>query len=539
MTSTIPAVMRPLPIAPLILQREAHASTIAQAAGFAPAHTIDAVDGVGAKLLAILKAMPSLSGHVADGAVPVALQAPRQGSELTPEALLTRLMARLQQHLGDNNIENLRQRLASYTGEMRARAASGQRLAAAWDAQRAKADAALGDLEAATDDATQAQAGAEAARDEVVRLRTELEGMDPEHPDYAAKQEALGAARQQAGLAEAELQRAAGVMFDTQKQFDHAMSELDGQRRQIAVFNAGQPVVLTPPAEDMTASARLQLLILRLSELIGDHSLDKLKNESAALMEALRARQAQNQERARKHEEEQQRARDAESKTSCAGKVLGWVKVAVAAVASAVVIGVGVLTMQPWVVAGGVLGMAFTVDMAVKQATGFSVIGKLTEVIGDVIAKALIGLGVSESKAKLIANILATIVVAVLIIAASVATGNAAGAVQGLTAMATLAQQAARIMQVIAEVIGLAATITVGVGQIIVANLMVNIAELLAAIEKSLLGSEVLHELLETLREVVADMDQASLALVRQMSDAVSDETATAQQVIANMRTTA
>lgn len=286
------------------------------------------------------------------------------------------------------------------------------------------------------------------------------------------------------------------------------------------------------------AAETLQKLITQLSIIGADVALNQLKNETEMLMAALKAREAENLERARKHEAEQQRARDAEKKTGCAGKILKWVSAAV----SVVVMAVGVLTFNPAIIAVGVVGMLMTIDSMVGESTGFSIMGKLTGLVSSGISAALTTFGVSASLARQIADIAAVVVIAVAVIAMMVLAGNVGGALQAVMAAqnVTRAMDAARVavevLQAIGQLISTAASITVGVGQIIVAGIMIDIAKLLAAMEDSIFGSEILRDMLEKVRDSADALYRTSLDLIRQMGSVIQDNADTGKAIIAHTR---
>lgn len=530
---------------PLALRSSGRESTVQQAAGFGQILSADAVAKLEAKVAAALASHAAAAGNNAvaqRGGERVALRQPdpavvRQGldgsaRQLTPEAMLIISAGQLMRTASEGGLEKMLQRLAGFRAQQAMRASQGERLAAALQAALADADAAEAALRSAAGEAESAQASAEAARDEAARVQAELDAMAPDDPARASKQAELAAARQQARAAEGRLEQAAAKLLDAGRQLDVALQQVDQQRREADVFNGVQPQLRLDTREDISASARLQTLIALLSRIMSDFSLDKLKNESEALMEQLRARQADNLERARKFEEEQQRARDAEKKTGCAGKIFGWIKAALGTIASVAVLAVGILTVNPAIIAGGVLGLALSVDYMVQLGTGFSVMGKLTEALGSLVSKALMAFGVDESTARMIGNVVATIAIMVAIVAAMIATGGTSGA----TGIVKLAEVGGLVMNVVAQVFGLAGQTAQNVGQLLVANIQIDMQKLLAAIEKSVFGSEVLRDMLEKLREAVASLDRGALDLMKQMGQVLAEDAATSRQVISHMR---
>jgi len=536
---------------PLFLQTRAATSTIAKAAGFDAAAGTRVIEDITEDVVALLQRLQQDAPAGTHPSVPMAVnlrrpdtaslqQGPLEvGRPLTPEAALNAQLGQLLQTIDDSGLDRLRQRLATHRAALAVRQNHAERLSSEQKAALGELQNAEAALESALGEAEQARDKVQKQREKVAGYERELQAMAADDPNRPALESRLASARQQLGRDEARFERATNKALDAGRTVDRASARFNTTQGTVDRFNAGGVLRLEPPAERLTASAKLQELLARLSVVMSDHSLEKLKNDSQVLMKQLEARDAENIERARKHAEEQERAADAEQKTGCAGKILNWIKAALATVASVVVIAVGALTANPMIVAGGVMGLALSIDYAVQLATGFSVVGKLTEVIGQGISSVLKTFGVDEALADTIGNIAATIVVTVAIILASIAVGNGAGAVQSMTRLASLAQQAAQVIQVIGQTVGLAGDITRGAGQIVVANIMINVAELMAAIESHLFASDIIRDMLEKIGDAVSALDRTALDLVRQMGQVTQEQTATAKQVLHNLRTTA
>lgn len=542
---------------PLALRSGENRSTITQASGFGvQLAQASAIEKAAAQLFAALaKAGPvpaaTGAGRSAE-ADAISLRQPDMarvaaavgpdGDRLTPEAMLTRALGYLQQVLERSGLESLKQRLQSYQAQANANASRQDQLATALEEALSAAQAAGAVAEAAGAEAGAAQGALEAAREEVAALQAELEAMDPADPGLAAKQVELQAAQQRLGAAQSRLDQAAEKLLVASRDFESALGQVQRQRDQMDAERQRGTGVPPPDARELTASATLQKLLAMLSALAADVALEKLKSESKALMAALEAREAQAKEAVRKQEEEAQRARDAEKKTGCIGKVFKWVAAAV----SVVVLAVGVMTANPALIAAGIISVAMTIDSMAGEHLGFSVMGKLTEVMGTAISKALVAMGVDESLATQIGSIAATIVVVVVVIAASIMAGNVASALQATSAAATTASTASRmaelaekslqVIQVLGQVAGVAGSVTQGVGQIVVAGIMVNVARLMKAIEESLFGSEVMRELIGKIREAVGILDNLAFDLLTQSSNVMRESDATGRTIINAMR---
>ncbi len=533
---------------PLALQTQSAAATISKAVGFGHVIGADVIDRISHEVLQTL----GRQGTAAAGSPeqrPVQLRTPdlarlqayttRDGARaLSPEALMMALVGDLQQSLDETGLERLRQRHAGHRAAMTARIVVAERLIAERKAASDALDGALSNLD-------QALTGEEAARDEVETLRDRIEsleqalrdlpGDDPRRTEY---EQQLRAARAALPGAQGRQEQAEIKVLAASHALDQASGRLDATQGDADRFNVGS-VLRVETHDGLSASEVLRVLLARLSASVAKFADNKRKGDSEILLKELQARDAANIERARKHAEELERAREAEQKTGCIGKIFNWVKAAVAVVASVVVTGIGVLTANPMMVAAGVMGLALSVDYVVQLATGFSLVGKLTEYIAKGVSGVLQAFCVDASLADTIGNIVAIIVVTAAIVAASLATGNAAAAGQSATRLVTLAQQVAQVMQVIAQVAGLAGSVTHGVGQIMVANIQINIAELMAAIESHLFASDVFRDMLAKVAEAAVAIDQTALDMIRQMGQVTQNQTATDLHVLQHIRTTA
>lgn len=546
---------------PLALRSNAHRSTIEQASGFGvQLAQATAIERTAAQLFAaVVSAGPVPAGTGTGrsaGADAFSLRQPDMarvaaaagpGSErLTPEAMLTRALGSLQQVLQRSGLEAAKQRLQHYQAKALANTHYNNQLAAALEKALSAAEAAGAAAEAAADEAGVARGALEAARDEVAARQAELDAMDPDDPGLAAKQGELQAAQQRLQTSQSHLEEATRTLLAAGGAFNAALEQVQLQRDQMgagARRGAGSPPL---DGRELTAAATLQKLLVMLSTLSADVALEKLKSETEAIMAALQAREAQNKEAVRKQEEEAQRAADAEKKTGCIGKVFKWAAAAI----SVVVLAVGVLTANPALIAAGIISVAMTLDGMAGEHLGFSVMGKLTDVIGAGISKALVAVGVNEALAKKIGSIAASIVVVVMVIAASIMAGNMANALQASSAatraasaaastagrVAEMAEKAVQVVQVLGQLASLAGSVTQGVGQIVVAGIMVEVARLMKAIEENLFGSEVLRDLIGKIRDAVALLDNLAFELLTQSSNVMRESDATGRTIINAMR---
>lgn len=540
---------------PLVLRTTGHESTLRAAQGFGVPITEAQLAKIQAELFAAFESgSPQADGQAFKPNDPMALRQPDMArvhravgdgaQRLSPEATMTLLMGTLQAALGDASLQSLRQRLDAHRAQLTARAAHGGALAASLQAALDAAVAAQGLADAAAAEMGAQQGALNAAKEEVLRLRAELEALDPDDPAHAAKQAELGLAQAALQRTQNDLDAARRDLVKAANALDQALGELDAEQAKADAFNAGQPLGVDPSrAKKLDPTSTLQMLIGMLSTLMSEAADSKMKATAEFTMKTLEARHALELEKIRKHEQEVQRARDAEKKTGCAGKIFGWIGAAVGVIASIGAFVVGALHGNIALMAAGVMGFLLSVDSIAGMTTGFSVVGKTIEALGNEISKALIAFGVPEDLAKQIGAITATIVVIVAIVTVMLITGNIAAAGRtaagsALTA-ARMVEQGTRIMQFVAQAAGAIGQITQSAGQVVVAGIMLEATKLLAKIQESLFGNEILQDMLRKLGEAVALQHRTALDLLVQMTQVADDRADTASSIVAHMRTRA
>jgi len=92
---------------------------------------------------------------------------------------------------------------------------------------------------------------------------------------------------------------------------------------------------------------------------------------------------------------------------------------------------------------------------------------------------------------------------------------------------------------VMAQMANLASTVAVGAGNIIVAGIQVEIAKLLAMLEKLGFNDEVLREMLAMVQEAGAQLNRTAADLMSTSSDILAEEVQTAKAVLQKIGTTA
>lgn len=547
---------------PLVLRTTGKENAIRAAEGFGARVTSAQLDQVQADMFAAYaSARPHAGGSPGGQQDPVGLRQPdmdriRQAAgddaqRLTNDALKTLLMARLWSKVSDSSLDSLRQRWDVLRAQRDARAAQAGALAASVQAALEAAMAAQDAADAAMAELGAQEGALEAARQEVERLQAELDTMQPDDPGYAAKQAELTAAQAAQQQAQGRHEAAAKALFEAAQTLDGRLGELDAERARAEAFNAGQPLGVDPSsAKAWDAQSTLVVMMGMLFKLINDGIISKHELDTAYIQKTIEARHAQERERIRQHDEQIQRARDAEKKTGCAGKILGWIGAAVGVVASVAAIVVGALHGNVALIAGGVMGMMLTIDSIVGMTTGFSVVGKAIEGLGKVIANALITFGVPEDTAKQVGAIMATVAVIVAIVAVMMVTGNIAAAgrsvaggvgtakaaVDSTLTAARVIEQGSRVLQFVAQATGAIGQIVQNAGQLVMAGMMLEAAKLFAAVLESMSGNEILMGIMRSMGEAMALWHRSSMDLMVQTSQVNDDRAETGRHIISHIR---
>jgi len=545
-----------------VLRRSGHESAIQAAQGFGASLPAAQLERINAEVFATFAAStPRDAGNPQPNIDAVALRTPDlarlhraagdEGRRMSPESLLTLWLGKLQAALGDQRLDRVEQRLQTYRIQLLARAQRAENLSAEMQAALDAAMAAQDAAEAAAGEAGAQEGALEAAREHVQRLQSELDALDPSDPAAAAKRAELAAAREVLQQAQSRFEAASKALYEAVAVLDARLGELDEVEATLRGFNHDQPMMAGDGERKLNATDTLAMLMGIISQLMGKHADNTLKSMSEVTIQTIKARQAKEQERIRQHDEELQRARDAEKKTGCGGKILGWIGAAVGAVASIGAIAFGALHGNVALIAGGVMGMMLTIDSIVGMTTGFSVVGKVVELHGKIYAGVLMALGVPEDLAKRIGSILGTVVVIVGIVAVMMATGNLAAAQQsaaaaanaanvatGTTAMtaAQMAEQATKVLQFVALVAGAIGQTVHDVGQVIVAGIMIEVKKLLKLIQESLFGSQVLQDMMRMIAEAGSKTHRLAFELIAQMSEVQQDRADTTAHIIGHIR---
>lgn len=493
---------------------------------------------------------------------------------MTPEAAMTLLAMQLSELITMENSRSLSSQLELVKQRLAQRAASAAELSEAIRLAQALVESAMGDVGTAEGELAAALEALKQAEADVARLEQALADAPPEEQEAIRAQ--LEAAKAKAAEAQAGVGAATEALAEAVAVLDQAMADLEDFKSQADNLDPNGSVSARGDEKARTNAAVLSELLAVLQEIIGKANDAKLEAETKLLQEVLKLREAENMRRSQEYQEELAKAEAAQKKMGCIGKIIGWVVTVVAVVAAPFTGGASM------VLAG--VGLA----LAIGEELGLNIMGKIMEpimklvmelvkAVGNVIGDVLTSLGVPKDFVDKFKDVLGVIAVAAMIIAAVVLTKRVAGnvAVQQLAkavtravseaiskalpqmlktaaraVSSTMGDVASAISKTAAKVTGanadnmavragygikashtlqFANQTSQSVGNIVIADMYVDAAKLLAALEVGLVASEIFRELIQKILEYFLQTKDLVQHLFQQMSNVQAIEHDTAR----------
>lgn len=495
---------------------------------------------------------------------------------LTPEAALAKLLMQLSEVITTENSRSLASQLELVKQRLAQRAASAAELSEAIRLAQELVESAMADVGTAEGELAAALEALKQAEAEVARLEQALADAPPEEQEAIRAQ--LEAARGKAVELQARVGEATKALAEAVAVLDKALGDLEAFKNEADKLDPNGSVSARGDEKARTNAAMLSELLAVLQEIIGAANDAKLEAETKLLQEVLKLREAENLRRSQEYQDELAKAEAAQKKMGCIGKIVGWVVAVVAVV-------VAPLTGGASMVLAGV-GLA----LAIGEELGLDIMGKIMEPImkvimelvkhvGSVIGDVLGAMGVPSDIVDKIKDVLAVVAVAAMIIAAVVLTKKVAGtaAVQQLAKAVTravseaiskalpqilksVARSVGQTVDDVAQAISKAAAKATGasadnmatragyamkathtlqfahqttqsVGSIVISDMYINAAKLLAELEVGLVASEIFRELIQKILEYFIQTKNLVQQLFEQMSNVQANEHATAKYV--------
>ncbi len=503
---------------------------------------------------------------------------------MTPEAAMTLLAMQLSELVTTENTRSLASQLELVKQRLAQRTATAAELSEAIRLAQEVVEQAMAGMESAEGELLAAAEALKQAEAEVKRLEQALADAAPEEQDAIRAE--LETAKGK--TAEAQLKMDAGMdaLLKASAALDQALNDLEDFKSQADKLDPNGSVSARGDEKARTNAATLSELLAVLQEIIGKANDAKLEADTQLVQEVLRLREAENLRRSQEYQEELAKAEAAQKKMGCIGKIIGWVVTVVAVVAAPFTGGASM------VLAG--VGLA----LAIGSELGFDLMGKIMEpimklvmelvkAVGNGIGDVLTSLGVDPAIADKIKDVLGVIAVAAMIIAAVVLTKKVAGteAVKQLAQAVTRAisqavskalpqmlKSAARsvsstvddVARKVSETAGkalgrdpdtlasvagttmkasqalqFANQTSQGIGNVVIADMYITIAELMAKIEVGLVDSAILRELIQKILDYFIQTNNLVLDLFEKMTDVQTVQHETATFVVARVARTA
>lgn len=586
MNAIASAGVTPLPFVQASSARAEAASAAAAGFGAVSFKQIEAIDRKVMELLA--KAAGERSGQAATVTAkdsPILRQAAVPAhATLTPEAMLSMLTGQLSELLKEESTRSLSSQLQLIKQRLAQRAATAAELSEAIRLAQALVDASMGEVGTAEGELAAAAEALKQAEAEVARLEQALAEAPPEEQDALRAQ--LEAAKGVVGKQQARLDAAVATLAQAVATLDAALGDLEAFKAEADKLDPTGSFSAKSDESARTNGARLSELLAVLQQIIAEANNNKLTNDTKLIQDVLKLREAENMRRSQEYQDEVAKGEQAQKKMGCIGKIVGWVITVVAVVAAPFTGGASMA------LAG--IGLA----LAIGEELGLDVMGKIMEPImklimelvkqvGNVIGDVLTSLGVSSAFADKIKDVLGVIAVAAMIIAAVVLSKKMAGsmAVQQIGKAVTravseaiskalpqiiksVARSAAQSVDDVAKALTKAAAKVTGssadnvaaragqatkamhvmqfanqgsqgVGAIIIADMYINAAELMAKIELGLADSQIFRDLIQKILQYFMQTNNLVADLFRQMTDVQASQDETAKFVTHRVGSTA
>lgn len=486
--------------------------------------------------------------------------AEQRAEKLSAEGFLTWVAASLHQLMARQSLDSLYSNALALLQKLAGKQQSAEQFSADYQAAQDAYSEALAMAGGAAGEAGEAVAAAKAAKEEVARLQKELDGMSSSDPGYVAKQQQVA----NASAAASALQGAADAAVARSDAAAKAAADI-GSRLQQLNQQAGRVGGTLSQAEqpNRTMSARLTELMAMLQQLLGYAREVNMQAAAEAAVQALKAQETEMTHLAEERAEELAKAASTEKWLGCIGKIIGWVVTVVSVVAAPFT---GGLSMA---LAG--IGLALAVS---EEITGFSVLGaalqpviqlvvKLVQELTKVFGSLLESMGVdnAEAIAQVMAFITTALVVAAIVVGgfvlakgamakllpnivkqavgqvskeATKITTKMATSMVGKQATAFMAKHGGTIAGT-ATAVGGATQVGTAIGGVVVADMHVTAAELLADQEGVKFNMGQTNLTLEALNEMITALEEAISAIVKSMDGAMESRRSAAKFMVANI----
>jgi invasin B len=324
--------------------------------------------------------------------------------------LFTLLMAMICEMLGEVDQNKLKNRLAMLQSMAGAKQQGYEKLAAEYAE-------AVDALEAAEGAVGGSQEQLEALRERVLHFQglldeseARLAGLDPDSAEYASELARRDQLKGELAAHTQTFQKATDAHLKLINVANAAAKTLAGVAAKVQEAGLGGPQVKESQEKALSSSALALLNRLKIIELLGESAQNKEELNQELFLELQAKLQEKMQLESDKYLEEVRKAEALQKTMGCIGAIVG-------ALLTVATIAIGVLTVNPVLIAVGVIGAAVMIsDAVIKETTGVSFMAEAMKplmtlmqeaikLFTDIYTKLLIAFGVDPETAKDIAQI--------------------------------------------------------------------------------------------------------------------------------------
>ncbi|WP_460116946.1 type III secretion system translocon subunit SctE [Pseudomonas sp. S2_C03] len=350
----------------------------------------------------------------------------RDNGKASQGDLFTLLMAMISELLGEVDVNKLKNRLTMLQSLASARQQGHEKLAAKYTSAVAAMEAAEGAVDLGRQQLEPLHERVQYLQRQLTESETRLAGLAPGSPEQVNEVAVRDRLETELAKATRVFEKTMDAQLKLIETANAAARSLLVVARQVEQAGVIGPSISQADEKALNANALALLNRLKIIELLGDAAQNKEELNQALLLELQARLQEKMKVESEKYLEEVRKAEALQKTMGCVGKIVG----ALVSIASIVA---GVLTVNPVLIAVGVIGAAIMIaEEVVKQATGTSFMGEvmkpLTAVMQEAVklftelyTKTLMALGVDEKTAKdigqiagMIAGIAATLAAIVL-----------------------------------------------------------------------------------------------------------------------------
>ncbi|WP_368565606.1 type III secretion system translocon subunit SctE [Pseudoxanthomonas sp. UTMC 1351] len=506
-------------------------------------------------------------------------QAQGQTQRLTPEAKLTLLLAQLAELLQDTAVESTNARLELLKAQRAHQKASFERLSQSLNQAEGELAQKLEQAQSAGEEAQRALQAANRAAERVRQLQAQLAATSPSDPNHASLNDQLRQASGQADHLRAAAQTALGVSDAANAGMEAALDEVNRLDAEIERLVHVAPPSLSPPRA-MTNAAKLSELLATLNQLISENSLLKLEADTKLTKDLLKSQEAENTRRSEEYQAEQAKAAQLEKTMGCIGKIVGWLITVVAVIAapfsggaSLALAAVGLaLVIVEEATGFSVLGKAFEPIMQ-------HVLMPLINAISKGLTQMLENMGVDAAVARKVGSILgavigAAVMVAVIVLAVVVGRSAAANLLKQIGPMinkmmarvmpqilkdasASMAAGSAKLTGALTKALGstvddmgarmgkvlvatqvtqFASSVGSSAGNVVAADIRVEAETIMGELMSGLENSKLIRESLEDAQQEFIKANEIAMSFLAKMSDVMEQSLRSGNFVVNNIR---